>query len=269
MKLLLASLLLIAVQVAAVETLAVELLGYRVLEQRTHPRENFVQGLEIVDGILLVGTGQYGRSRLRRYDFKSMSLIDERALHPRLFGEGITQFGNRIYQLTWRSRLGVVYRADDLRPLGRFRLRGEGWGITNNGEQLVYSDGSHSLRFLDPQTLELNRRVAVTRNGQPQRRLNELEWIGGRIWANVWQTDEIVIINPETGVVESVLDLSGLLPESARRPDTGVLNGIAYDRQGAALWVTGKHWPFIYRIETTPVAKGENTVEGASAAETR
>ena len=272
MRLLLTIVLLLAVQVAAVEAPAVERLNYRVLEQRAHPRENFVQGLEIVDGLLLVGTGQYGRSRLRRYDFDDMSLIDERALHPRLFGEGVTQLGNRIYQLTWRSRLGVVYRADDLRPLGRFRLRGEGWGITNNGEQLVYSDGSDSLRFLDPQTLELTHRIGVTRGGKPQRRLNELEWIEGRIWANVWQTDEIVIINPATGAVEGVLDLSGLLPDSARRPDTDVLNGIAYDREHAELWVTGKHWPLLYRIETVPAvsgADGAEDTEDAGAAKTR
>ncbi|MFN2287330.1 MAG: glutaminyl-peptide cyclotransferase [Chromatocurvus sp.] len=266
---LLAGLLLLAVQVVAVEAFAIERLGYRVLEQRAHPRENFVQGLEIVNGRLLVGTGQYGRSRLRRYEFDDMALIDERALHPRLFGEGITQFGDRIYQLTWRSRLGLVYRADDLRPLGRFRLRGEGWGITNNGEQLVYSDGSDSLRFLDPQTLELVHRIAVTRDGKPQRRLNELEWIEGRIWANVWQTDEIVIINPATGAVEGVLDLSGLLPDSARRPDTDVLNGIAYDRERAELWVTGKRWPLLYRVETVPAVSGEGAKEDASAAKTR
>lgn len=254
----------------ATQVLAVEVLDYRVLEQRKHPRENFVQGLEIVDGRLLVGTGNYGRSRLRRYDFDSMTLIDEQALHPRLFGEGVTQLGNRIYQLTWRSRIGVVYRAEDLRPLGRFSLRGEGWGITHNREQLVYSDGSDTLRFLDPQTLELKRTLAVTRDGRPQRRLNELEWIDGRIWANVWQTDDIVVIDPATGAVESVVNLSGLLPDSARRPDTDVLNGIAYDREHAALWVTGKHWPFLYRIETvTPAVDGTGATEGASDGETR
>lgn len=271
MRLVLTCLLLLAARAPAVEVL-----DYRVLEQRAHPRENFVQGLEIIDGKLLVGTGNYGRSRLRRYDFESMTLLDEQALHPRLFGEGITQLGNRIYQLTWRSRLGVVYRADDLRPLGRFSLRGEGWGLTNNGEQLIYSDGSDTLRFLDPQTLDVTRTLAVTRDGRPQRRLNELEWVEGRIWANVWQTDVIVIIDPASGRVESLVRLSGLLPDSARRPDTDVLNGIAYDRDSAALWVTGKHWPFLYRIETVAPAgedvgasEGAEAAEGASEGETR
>ena len=232
----------------AAQALAVEELAFCVLEQREHPRGNFVQGLEIIDGVLLVGTGNYGKSRVRRYAFDSMTLINEQALHPRLFGEGVTQMNGRIYQLTWRSRLGVVYRADDLRPLGRFSLLGEGWGITNNGEDLIYSDGTDTLRFLDPRTLEVKRSVSATLDARPQTRLNELEWIHGRIWANVWQTDDIVIINPLSGAVESRIDLTGLLPASARRPDTDVLNGIAYDRENDALWVTGKHWPFLYRI---------------------
>ncbi len=234
----------------AAPVLAVEELGFCVVEQRQHPRENFVQGLEIVDDVLLVGTGNYGRSRLRRYAFDNMTLIDEQALHPRLFGEGVTQLDDRIYQLTWRSRLGLVYRVDDLRLLGRFGLAGEGWGLTNNGDQLIYSDGTATLRFLDAQTLDVKKTVTVTRNGRPQTRLNELEWIHGRIWANVWQTDDIVIIDPQSGAVESRLDLAGLLPASARRPDTDVLNGIAYDRDNDAVWVTGKHWPFLYRIRT-------------------
>lgn len=240
----------------ATQVLAVEELDFCVLEQREHPRENFVQGLEIIAGVLLVGTGNYGKSRLRRYAFDSMTLIDEQALHPRLFGEGVTQLNGRIYQLTWRSRLGMVYRADDLRPIGRFSVMGEGWGLTNNGEQLIYSDGTDTLRFLDPQTLEVKRSVKATRNGLPQTRLNELEWIHGRIWANVWQTDHIVIIDPASGEVESQLNLEGLLPASARRPDTDVLNGIAYDRENDALWVTGKHWPFLYRISTRSSSAG-------------
>lgn len=267
MRHLLASLVFLAAPV-----LAVEELGFCVLEQREHPRENFVQGLEIVHGVLLVGTGNYGKSRLRRYDFDRMTLIDEQVLHPRLFGEGVTQLDDRIYQLTWRSRLGLVYRAGDLRLLGRFSLAGEGWGLTNNGEQLIYSDGTATLRFLDPQTLDVTKRVTVTRQGRPQTRLNELEWIDGRIWANVWQTDDIVIIDPESGVVESRLDLAGLLPASARRPDTDVLNGIAYDRDNDALWVTGKHWPFLYRIGT--VSSGNAQVchdarKGATLRESR
>jgi glutamine cyclotransferase len=230
----------------------VQALDYRVLEQRPQPRENFVQGLEIIGDTLLVGTGNYGRSRLRRYDFSSMRLIDERQLHPRLFGEGVTQLGGRIYQLTWRARAGIVYNADDLTALGHFRLPGEGWGLTNDGEQLVYSDGSATLRFLDPDTLDETRRVSVTQSGRPVTRLNELEWIGGRVWANIWQSDDIVILDPATGEVEARLDLGGLLPQSERRADTDVLNGIAYDRQRDALWVTGKHWPYLYRIETVP-----------------
>lgn len=264
MRLFLYGLVFFSAQVAAVEELL-----FCVLEQREHPRENFVQGLEIVDGVLLVGTGNYGKSRLRRYDFSSMTLIDEQMLHPRLFGEGITQLDRRIFQLTWRSGLGVMYRASDLRPLGRFSIAGEGWGMTNNGEQLIYSDGSDTLRFLDAETLEIARSVKVTRAGSPQRQLNELEWIQGRIWANIWQTDEIVVINPASGAVESRLDLTGLLPHSARRPDTDVLNGIAYDREQNALWVTGKHWPFLYRIGTVPSSLGQDCNDHAMGATER
>lgn len=245
-------------------------LTYCVLEQRDHPRENFVQGLEIVDGVLLVGTGNYGRSRLRRYDLDSMALKDEQRLHPRLFGEGITQLDGRIYQLTWRAGLGLMYSAEDLRPIGRFSIRGEGWGLTNDGEQLIYSNGSNVLQFLDPQTLDVTGSISVTRDGQPQRLLNELEWIDGKIWANVWQSDDIVIIDPASGVVESSVALAGLLPESARRADTDVLNGIAYDREREDIWVTGKHWPYLYRIKAVAAtADCPDRVDGAGSGHSR
>jgi glutamine cyclotransferase len=226
--------------------------GYRVLEQRPQPRENFVQGLEIHDDVLLVGTGLNGQSRLRRYRWPEMTLIDEQRLHPRLFGEGVTRLGDRIYQLTWRSRVGLVFAEADLEPLQVFRIPGEGWGLTNDGESLIYSDGSHFLTWLDPETLQPTRRQPVTEAGRPVSRLNELEWINGRIWANVWATDDIVVIEPATGEVTARLHLQGLLPMAARRPDTDVMNGIAYDAASDAIWVTGKRWPYLYQIEPEP-----------------
>ena len=250
---------------AGAQALGVDLFDYRVLEQRPHPRDNFVQGLEINNGVLLVGTGNYGKSRLRRYQFDSMTLIDQQALHPRLFGEGITQLGDRIYQLTWRARLGVVYRAADLRPIGRFSLPGEGWGMTNNGEQLIYSDGSDTLRYVDPRSLDVVGSLRVSEDGRPLARLNELEWVENRIWANVWQTDDIVIIHPQSGVVEGRVRLEGLLPDTLRRPDTDVLNGIAYERDSESLWVTGKHWPMLYRIETVPAVTAAPDAPGSAA----
>jgi glutamine cyclotransferase len=225
--------------------------GYRVLEQRPLPRDNFVQGLEFDGDTLLVGTGQYGQSRIRRYAFPAMTLLAEQRLPPRLFGEGITRYGERIFQLTWRAGFGVAWDAKELEPVARFALPGEGWGLTHNETSLIYSDGSATVRFLDPATLQPTRELVVRRDGKALPRLNELEWIDGRLWANVWTTDNIVIIDPDSGNVEAEVDLAGLLPLPERRRDTDVLNGIARDSAGGT-WVTGKRWPWLYRIELAP-----------------
>jgi glutaminyl-peptide cyclotransferase len=225
------------------------LYGYRVLERRPQPRENFVQGLQIVDGDLYVSTGNYGESRLLRYDFADGHLEAERPLDPRLFGEGLVVVGDLVFQLTWRARLALVYEREDFKPRAWFRLPGQGWGLTYDGEHLIYSDGSDQLHFLDPSTGQHLHSVAVRSNGQPVPRLNELEWIDGKVWANVWGSDEIVIIDPESGTVTARLDLAGLLPDSDRQPGTDVLNGIARDPADGAIWVTGKRWPWLYRIE--------------------
>ena len=225
--------------------------GYRVLEQRPLPRDNFVQGLEFDGDTLLVGTGQYGQSRLRRYAFPAMRLLAEQRLPPRLFGEGITRYGERIYQLIWRAGFGVAWDATTLEPLARFAIPGEGWGLTHNEDSLIYSDGSATIRFLDPATLRPTRELVVRRDGRPLARLNELEWIDGRLWANVWTTDRIVIIDPASGTVEAEVDLAGLLPLPERQRRTDVLNGIARDGDGQ-IWVTGKYWPWLYRIELAP-----------------
>lgn len=234
------------------EGTAVSYHGYRVLQQLPHPRENFVQGLQLIDGELLLGTGGYGESRLRRYSFPGMALLDEHRLPARFFGEGVTRLGDRIYQLTWRAGLGIIYRAEGLEPLAGFRLRGEGWGLTHNGEELIYSDGSDRLFFLDPQTLERTRVLDVRLEGEPVTWLNELEWVNGRIWANVWRSDRIVIITPDDGSVEAVLELEGLLPASLRQADTDVLNGIAHEEGSDTVWVTGKRWPLLFEIEPVP-----------------
>lgn len=225
---------------------------YKVTGKLPQARENFVQGLQIVDGQLYVSSGHYGQSKLLRYQLDDGKLIDFREVDPRLFAEGLTVFGQRIFQLTWRSRIVLVYNRSDLAPVEYFRIPGEGWGLTHNGSELIYSDGSNQLHYLSPTTKTITRSIQVTQNGKPIKRLNELEWIGGQIWANVWQTDRIVIIDPETGEVTASINLAGLLPKKERRPDTDVLNGIAHNPADDSLWVTGKRWPWIYQIELDP-----------------
>ena len=229
--------------------LAVDQYGYRVLERKPLGRENFVQGLEIVGNHLYLSSGLYGLSRLRRYDFDTGQLLLERPLDPRLFAEGVTVLGDKVYQLTWRSQLGLIYLRDTLTPLQLFQIPGEGWGLTNDGKQLIYSDGSAQLYFVDPDAMTLTRTLAVTENGSPLPFLNELEWIEGRVWANEWRSNRLVVINPETGAVEESISLHGLLSPEEYRADTDVLNGIAVDQRDGSIWVTGKRWPWLYRIE--------------------
>ncbi|WOJ95504.1 glutaminyl-peptide cyclotransferase [Congregibacter brevis] len=222
--------------------------GYEVLERIAQPRENFVQGLQIVDNTLYVGTGLYTESRLLAYDFPSMNLTQELALPDELFGEGITVLNNRIYQLTWRSGLLLEYDAESFEQIDTHRISTQGWGITHNGSELIYSDGSHQLYFLDPMDMSLQRTLAVSLGSRPLPRLNELEWINGEVWANVWQSNQLVRIDPANGHVLGIVDLRGLLDPAERLPDTDVLNGIAWDANNNALWVTGKRWPWLYKL---------------------
>jgi glutamine cyclotransferase len=228
--------------------------GYKVTAKIAQPRDNFVQGLQIVDDHLYVSTGQYGRSRLLRYRMtdEELQLDTGKQLDARLFAEGLTILDGKIYQLTWKSRMAFIYNQVDLKGLQWFKIPGEGWGITNNGEKLIYSDGSHQLHFLSPQTLTIDHSIDVTENGKIVDRLNELEWINGRIWANVWASNKIVIIDPDSGFVSASIDLAGLLPDNERRADTDVLNGIAVNPADSSVWVTGKNWPWLYQIELVP-----------------
>ena len=244
---------------------ATDLYGYRVVDKKPQSRDTFVQGLEIVDGQLYVSSGGYGESRVRRFDFASGELDSERGVNPRLFAEGLTVLGDRLYLLTWRSRNLLVYNRADLTPVQRMQIPGEGWGLTNDGEQLIYGDGSDRLYFVSPGEHRITRTLRVTENGAPLTRLNELEWIDGRIWANIWQTDRIVIIDPTDGTVEASVDLKGLLPMVERRSDTDVLNGIARNPADGGIWVTGKNWPWLYRIELVPAAGRETPADAGPA----
>jgi glutamine cyclotransferase len=184
---------------SAADTPPVPVYGYEVLERRAQPRENFVQGLEFFADRLYVGTGLRGQSRLREYRFEDMTLLREQRLPEAYFGEGITRLGERLYQLTWRAGKVLVYDAERWLPLREGALATEGWGITNDGQRLIYSDGSDRLRFLDPDTLAVGKTLAVTLRGRPLPRLNELEWIDGEIWANVWTSNQLVRIDPDSG----------------------------------------------------------------------
>lgn len=231
--------------------------GYKVIEQKPLAAHTHVQGLEIVDGQLFVSSGGYGKSRLLRFDFASGEQQAAQKMDPRLWAEGLTVLDDRIYQLTWRARMLLVYDKDQLKLIERMRIPGEGWGMTNDGEQLIYSDGSDRLFFVSPAEHGITRAINVRDNGEPVTRLNELEWIDGRIWANVWLTNRIVIIDPASGSVEGSVDLQGLLPVMQRPADMNisddVLNGIARNPADGGIWVTGKNWPFLYRIEIVPI----------------
>lgn len=225
---------------------------YRVVNAYPHDRGAFTQGLVIEDGVLYEGTGLYGRSSLRKVDLDSGEVLQFRPLPEDYFGEGITVIGDRIYQLTWLSNIGFVYHRDSFELLKSFAYPTEGWGLTHDGQHLIMSDGTSRLFFLDPETLSEVRRIQVRDGGNPVVRLNELEYIDGTVYANIWQTDRIVMIDPESGRVTGHIDLSGLLSEEDRSQPVDVLNGIAYDREQGRLYVTGKLWPRLFQIELVP-----------------
>jgi glutaminyl-peptide cyclotransferase len=221
---------------------------YGIVNTYPHDRDAFTQGLVFEDGFLYEGTGLYGYSTLRRVDLETGAVLQVREL-PQFFGEGITIYGDRIIQLTWQSNIGFVWNKNTFELLREFSYPTEGWGITHDGERLIMSDGTSKLYFLDPQSFEEVGRLDVFDNDGPVTRLNELEYIKGEIYANVWQTDRIARIAPETGQVVGWVDLEGLLTEEDRLEHIDVLNGIAYDSENDRLFVTGKLWPKLFEIE--------------------
>ncbi len=254
MRVLLLAMLLLADLIPVATAAAPTVHGYRVEERRPLPPGLFIQGLEIRDGSLYVSTGRYGRSRLLRFALDGIAPEQGLRLPADLWGEGLTLFGDEIFQLTWKARRLLVFHRETLDFRREIALPGEGWGITGDGERLIYSDGSNLLHYLRPGDGRLLGSVPVTLDGRPLPCLNELEWVQGRVWANVWLTDYLVMINPRSGVVDGIVDLSGLLPARERRRDTDVLNGIARDPADGAIWVTGKHWPWLYRVALEPPA---------------
>ncbi len=228
---------------------AVDALTYRVVERIAMPPGLFVQGLEFNREALYVSTGKYGQSRLLRFDFPSMTLNAGKQLPPQLFAEGLTVLDDDIFQLTWRSGIGLVFDRDTLDLSRQFALPGQGWGLCHDGERLIYSDGSDRLYFMQPDQLTVQESLAVTRNDEPVDRINELECHEGHVWANRWQSDEILEIDAATGAVIATLDLSDLFPLALRPEGVDVLNGIAINPEDGGFWVTGKYWPWLYRLE--------------------
>ena len=221
---------------------------YEVVGSYPHDPQAFLQGLVWHDGGFYESTGLYGRSSLRRVAFPSGDVLQQVALPDQHFGEGLALVGDRLIPLTWRSKRGFLYERATFALLGDFPYDTEGWGLTYDGVSLIMSDGSDLLTFLHPEGYQPIRTLSVTLDGRPLRALNELEWIEGEIWANVWQTDLIVRIDPGTGRVTGVLDLTGLLPSDQRTGQEDVLNGIAYDPVNRRIFVGGKLWPLLFEI---------------------
>jgi glutaminyl-peptide cyclotransferase len=225
---------------------------YRIKNTYPHDPLAFTQGLVYGDGIFYESTGLRGRSSLRRVEVETGKVLQTAALLPMFFGEGIAVLHDRIYQLTWTSGAGFVYDRNTLALQREFHYGIEGWGMTHDGTSLIVSDGSPNLYFWDPETLLETRRITVHDAGGPVKNLNELEYIDGEIYANIWQQDKIARISPQTGKVLAWIDLAGILPASERSGGEDVLNGIAYDPDGKRLFVTGKLWPKLFEIELIP-----------------
>lgn len=223
-------------------------LSWRVVKAIGHDRSAFLQGLLWDSGGFYESTGMQGRSSLRRLGADGRVLRNI-ALPPQVFGEGLAAWKDSLIQISWKDGRAWKWDKATLASRGEWRYKGEGWGITSDGRELIMSDGSDTLAFRDPNTFQVRRSLRVTANGQPLRNLNELEFIGGRVWANVWQTDNIALIDPKSGVATAYLDLSGILPANARNGTEDVLNGIAYDPATRRIWVSGKQWPRIFQIE--------------------
>lgn len=221
---------------------------YEVVNVYPHDRNAFTQGLVIEEGVLYEGTGLWGGSTLRRVDLETGNVMQMHALSSEFFGEGITVFGDRIIQLTWQNQKGFVYDKHSFDLLQEFSYPTEGWGITDDGTKLIMSDGTATLYFLDAETFEKVGQVEVRNGTASVTNLNELEYINGEVYANIWLTDKIAVINPQTGQVTGWIDLTGIYTQENSNPDN-VLNGIAYDAEGERLFVTGKRWSQLFEIE--------------------
>jgi len=227
--------------------------GYRVVHVYPHDTSAYTEGLFYKDGYLYESTGEAGESTVRKVELETGKVVQRHDLPAQYFGEGIVDWGPHIVQLTWKDQLGFVYDTRTFEQQRTFYYTGEGWALTRNDKQIYMSNGSSKLQILDPETLAVMDTISVTDNGKPVLNLNELEWVKGEIYANVWMTDRIARIDPATGHVKGWIDLTGLF-DTSKLPDptNDVLNGIAYDAQHDRLFVTGKRWPKLFEITLVP-----------------
>jgi len=255
--------ILIAVLAISVASQALAADSYRIVHAYPHDQQAFTRGLIFVDGHLYESTGIEGKSSLREEDLETGRILQFHGVPSRYFAEGLTDWGSTLIQLTWQSHVALAYDRATFRFLRLFQYDGEGWGLTHDGESLILSDGTAILRFYDPATFRETKSITVKDHGKPVDQLNELEFIHGQIYANVWHSDRIARISPATGTVLGWIDLSGLLPTNQHSSAEAVLNGIAYDSAHDRLFVTGKLWPKIFEIqvvheaEKTPVARSK------------
>jgi glutaminyl-peptide cyclotransferase len=225
---------------------------FKIIHVFPHDPNAFTQGLVYHDGFLYESTGLQGRSSLRKVRLETGEVLQRTDLSAEFFGEGITILNNQVIQVTWQSQAGFVYDLSDFHLLRRFSYTGEGWGLATNGREIFMSDGTAEIRVLDGRTLEEKRRLKVHDGSTSVTRLNELEYVEGELFANVWETDRIARISPQSGKVIGWIDLTGLLSPVYRREENAVLNGIAYDPAGKRLFVTGKLWPSVFEIQLVP-----------------
>jgi glutamine cyclotransferase len=226
--------------------------SYQVIHTYPHDQQAYTQGLIYLDGHLYESTGLEGRSSLREEDLDTGRILQFKDVSSQYFAEGLTNWSNTLIQLTWQNHIALVYDRATFRFLRTLPYTGEGWGLTQDGKNLILSDGTANLRFLDPESFHQVRQVTVTDHGKPVTQINELEYIHGQVYANIWHTDRIACISPATGKVLGWIDLSGLLPATQRTDPEAVLNGIAYDAQHDRLFVTGKLWPKLFEIKVIP-----------------
>lgn len=225
---------------------------FQIVNTFPHDPAAFTQGLALDNGVLYEGTGRWGESTVREVNLDSGSVLRTRPLEEQYFGEGITVLNDKLYQLTWQEQTGFIYDSRTFEPLQTFTYPIEGWGITHDGQRLIVSDGTSTIYYWDPNTLQEIGRITVRDHLGPLNRLNELEFVNGEIWANIWLSDLIARISPETGDVLGYIDLTGLLDTSALVQPADVLNGIAYDAAADRLFVTGKLWPALFEIRVVP-----------------